>query len=345
LRPSDAEAVFQACQDPLVQQWTVALPVPYSRNDAESFTTVGAPRGWAEDSLHSWAITEAGADAVLGVISLGNRGAGSAEVGYWLAPGARGRGLATKALREACQFGFRTGRGSIQWQALAGNEASRRVAERIGFRLVGPVPRLINQRGRWKDGWIATLLVGDARMPEPAVLSDGVVRLRGWEGGDLEALPGLVDEAVLTWTGVPGQSRAELAEWLELVRRPQWPPAARCAVTDHAGGLLGQLRISRDRAPDSLDLGWWLGPQARGKGNAYRALRLALAWAAGFGPARFTAGIFDGNTASIALAERLGMRCEGLRRGYWSAAAAGGPRRDTWLYSLVPSDDGWPRGG
>ena len=73
-------------------------------------------------------------------------------------------------------------------------------------------------------------------------------------------------------------------------------------------------------------------------------MKLALAWAVRQGARRFAAGIFDGNAASIALAERLGMRPEGLRRAYWPPRKPGDPRRDTWLYALVPGDPGWPAG-
>jgi len=86
-------------------------------------------------------------------------------------------------------------------------------------------------------------------------------------------------------------------------RPPHWPPAARLAVpTTHAELFLGQLRSSRDRCPDSLDLGWWLGPRRRREGQTLtEALRLALACAAGSAARFITAASSNGNTASIAL--------------------------------------------
>ena len=46
VEPADVEAVLQACQDPEVLRWTVALPDPYTRADAETFVRVIAPGGW-----------------------------------------------------------------------------------------------------------------------------------------------------------------------------------------------------------------------------------------------------------------------------------------------------------
>jgi RimJ/RimL family protein N-acetyltransferase len=57
-----------------------------------------------------------------------------AEVGYWLAPAARGKGHATRAVRLICAWGFSTlGLERIDLLAATGNHASQRVAERSGF--------------------------------------------------------------------------------------------------------------------------------------------------------------------------------------------------------------------
>ena len=57
-----------------------------------------------------------------------------AEVGYWLAPEARGQGHATRALRLISALGFRQlGLERIDLFAATGNPASQRVAERGGF--------------------------------------------------------------------------------------------------------------------------------------------------------------------------------------------------------------------
>ncbi len=345
-RTSDIDQLTVICQDPLIQRWTSAVPIPYTRADAEFLVSELAPKGWADGSELFWAISpppaHPAADQVLGAISLRIREGSGGDVGYWLAPAGRGRGVATRAVADVCREGFRLGLDVIRWEALAGNEASRRVAERVGFRTSGPVPRLLHHRGQWRDGLVGTLLAPDEPVPPSPTLCDGVVTLRPWTDADLPHLAALVDDAVLRFTGVPGDPQRREA-WLDRTRRPHRPPSATFAITGPDGGLAGGLRLHEEEFTGATILGWWLGPAARGRGLAERALRLALPWSVSHGAVRFVAGIFDGNTASRRLAERVGMQPEGLRRAHWPAREPGGQRLDTWLYALVPADPGWPR--
>jgi len=58
----------------------------------------------------------------------------AASIGYWLLPGVRGRGLATRAVRLLCDWLVHERRATtIRLFADPGNEASQRVAERSGF--------------------------------------------------------------------------------------------------------------------------------------------------------------------------------------------------------------------
>lgn len=337
---TDADAIYLACQDELIQKWTVAVPIPYERRHAEEFVRVIVPAGWAAGTDLTWAIEEPSAQQLLGVISLNRIAHGSAEVGYWLSPTARGHGVAANALAQVCRAGFeRFGLQSIQWRALVGNEASRRVAERVGFEVSGPVRRSHLQRGAWRDGWVGTLLPDDAPRPAPPTLTDGAGTLRPWHTADLQALPQLIDDTILRWTGIPSAQPADLGPWLDGRLRPLRRPQARFALDDEAGRLAGGIDLVNS-ADGATALGWWLAPSARGRGLAERGVRLALAWAAQHDIARFVADILDGNAASMALALRLGMRPEGLRRGHVCEAAPGFPRRDVWLFALLRTDPG-----
>ena len=56
---------------------------------------------------------------------------------YWLAPSARGWGIATMAVVLRCRWAFQSlGLDRITLKTLRGNLRSQRVAERAGFRLV-----------------------------------------------------------------------------------------------------------------------------------------------------------------------------------------------------------------
>src|SRR4029077_4792426 len=56
-----------------------------------------------------------------------------AQIGYWLAPKARGGGYATRAVSLLRRWLFELGAGRVFLTVVAGNEASVEVARRAGF--------------------------------------------------------------------------------------------------------------------------------------------------------------------------------------------------------------------
>jgi len=163
----DVDALFEACQDADIQRFT-PIPSPYRRTDAEAFVE-RVPQDW-ESGVHlTWVIREGGRlSGTIGFYRVDGKGAG--EIGYWIAPGARGGGQLREAARAVIDWGF-AGEGlglfRIEWRAVAGNIASARVARALGFRYEGLLRQaLVGARGR-DDGWIAGLLATDERMPHP----------------------------------------------------------------------------------------------------------------------------------------------------------------------------------
>jgi RimJ/RimL family protein N-acetyltransferase len=135
--PDDVDAITEACQDPEIPRWT-RVPSPYTHDHAVEFVQRSA-RMWEAGTDAPFVIVHAETGALLGAIGVHRFGGedGGPEVGYWLAPDARGRGVTTRALRLvsdwACnQLGVR-----LLLQADVRNAASRRVAEKAGFRHVG----------------------------------------------------------------------------------------------------------------------------------------------------------------------------------------------------------------
>jgi ribosomal-protein-alanine N-acetyltransferase len=85
-----------------------------------------------------------------------------AELGYWIAPALRGAGLATEAAQAVVRCGFETiGLHKIQVRCIEGNVGSRRVIEKLGFRLVGRLEDDVWRDGRW---W--TMLSYELTAPE-----------------------------------------------------------------------------------------------------------------------------------------------------------------------------------
>lgn len=161
LAPGDADDITAACQDPQIARWT-AVPSPYTRADAEEFIVrQTSDDGWRSEP--TWGITVVPDPRWSGSITLRLDGAAGADVGYLLAPWARGAGHATRALRLACTWGFATlGLEVITWHAFVGNEASLHSARRVGFQIPPHIFRSYgSQRGHRRDSWVGTLTPDD----------------------------------------------------------------------------------------------------------------------------------------------------------------------------------------
>ena len=157
----DVAAVTAACQDPDVQAWTT-IPVPYAESDAVWFLGTYVPAAWEGGTEAVWLVTDPADGTLLGCCGLTLLPEERGEVGFWIAPQARGRGVATAATRLMCRWGFQErGLQRIEWLAFVGNEPSRRVAEKAGFRLEGTCRARLVQRGVRKDAWLAGLLPTD----------------------------------------------------------------------------------------------------------------------------------------------------------------------------------------
>jgi RimJ/RimL family protein N-acetyltransferase len=80
---------------------------------------------------------------------------GSAEIGYWLRQTARGRGYVTEALELVCAHARTVLElRHVEAHIAANNVASRRVAERHGFRIIGSRPAV-----REWDGDVPRVLI------------------------------------------------------------------------------------------------------------------------------------------------------------------------------------------
>ena len=131
--PHDARAVFEACQDPLIAHFIPDVPMPYTEESARQFV-VRRRADWASDDERSFAIADAATGEVLGAIARHGPWGHRAQFGYWLAPSARGRGVATRALRLVTDWTLETA-GIIRLDLYThpDNDASGRVAERAGY--------------------------------------------------------------------------------------------------------------------------------------------------------------------------------------------------------------------
>lgn len=165
LRPlteSDLDRIVETCGDPESIRWTT-IPVPYQRAQAITFVTRNAPQVWASGDGAVFALVDEN-DHYMGAVDLRivAKDPETAEIGFLVAPHARGHGYATRGVKAVCRWGFRClGLRRIVWTAYVGNHASRRVAEKAGFVMEGRQRRSLLQRGERRDAWIAALLATD----------------------------------------------------------------------------------------------------------------------------------------------------------------------------------------
>jgi len=162
LGPDDVAAVFTACQDLEIQRWTT-VPSPYLPEHAEQFCCDYAPKAWSAGDAAVFGVTALGSGELLASVGLHfdrGRDAGIAEIGYWTAASARGRGVTTEAVAAVCAWGFSScGVQRLEWYAEVGNVPSRRVAEKVGFTIEGTLRSfLLRPGGERVDGWVGSLL-------------------------------------------------------------------------------------------------------------------------------------------------------------------------------------------
>ncbi len=137
------------------------FPCPYALSDAEAYI---------EECLHTddsrelrYAIVvdgeAAGSITVTPQADVYRR---SAELGYWLGEPFWGRGIMTRAVRQACEEAFgRYDIVRIYAEPYAYNRGSRRVLEKAGFTLEGVLRQSVTKNGQLYDSCIYARLRGE----------------------------------------------------------------------------------------------------------------------------------------------------------------------------------------
>jgi RimJ/RimL family protein N-acetyltransferase len=175
------------------------------------------------------------------------------------------------------------------------------------------------------------------RFPDPP-LSDGVVSLRAFQDGDAAVAAAWCEDAdIMRWSGAPPDPTEKTAlAWAALTDIDHDGGVLALAVADAASGVvLGSCDVRRPAAwdPELGEVGFLLGPEARGRGIATRSVRLLLAYAfRTLGMARVQAFAHPHNSASAKVLERLGFHREGLLRDYRPGEQG---REDRILFSLL----------
>lgn len=161
---SEVSDLVAAIGDPLIARWN---PVQSADGAEEAARTwIKHRNDWSTGEHASWVLSNADG-RMLGSISLHHIDVDheNAEVGYWIAPGVRGRGLAARGVELAARFAFTTlGFRRLYLYHSVENPASCRVADRAGFALEGTLREsYLYGDGRFHDEHLHGRLATDAR--------------------------------------------------------------------------------------------------------------------------------------------------------------------------------------
>ena len=160
-----AAQMFELMRDPRVTEFLAWEPHRSAEETGMLFDALET--AWDAGTGYHWIIFEdSEARGIISLIDVRRQHRvwtlNRAEIAYWVAPQAQGRGLATEATRAviACAFErFRLHRLAISH--VTTNAASGRIPQKLGFRFVGTERQFFMKNGVWHDMNHYELLEGD----------------------------------------------------------------------------------------------------------------------------------------------------------------------------------------
>ncbi|MBO0979222.1 GNAT family N-acetyltransferase [Microbacterium sp. SD291] len=181
---------------------------------------------------------------------------------------------------------------------------------------------------------------------EPVTLTTERLVLRAPADPDVEAIErACQDPEIPRWTTVPSPyTREHAVSFIEMVAKG-WAEDHEYVWAIRADGTLVGMIGLHDVTPNvdgaHAEIGYWMVPEARGRGYLGEAARAVVDWAfADRGLVRLGWRAVAGNIPSARTARSLGFRYEGLQR-----LALTGPRGrdDGWFAGILATDDRTPQ--
>jgi RimJ/RimL family protein N-acetyltransferase len=329
-QPADADAVFAIMRDESMYEF-LALPRPYTHDVAREFVGRVGHEGRAEGTGIGCAVVDHATGRLVGSAALRHLD-GRCDIGYWVAPAARGHGYAAEATRLLAGWAFEHGVHRVELLCDVRNIPSICTALAAGFGYegvnrgydCGPADAA-GRRTPIDVARFARLRTDSGAPMQPrfprlgaADLTDDVIVVRpmtpadeaGWTEQEL-------DELTLQWA-FAGEAPSRPAVVATPARAGlDWVVGtiARFTIEDVASGrYAGTLQLRVSGPPQVGGIGYAVHPAFRGRGYTTRALRLLVTWAfdiAGF--VRLELGAKTANVASQKAAAAAGFAPDGVR--------------------------------
>lgn len=279
-------------------------------------------------------------DRLVGGLALSHLRPGASELSFWVVPGERRHGVATRAVRVLCADSTRR----LEIVTEIADTVPQRVALNAGFTREAVRRGGILREGVRRDDVLWSWLPGDGlgpgERPLPDLpggeLADGEVRLRPLGMADvgdvlhLENLPDVRARSLArherTRDEIERRCAAVASEWLAGIR-------AELTIRD-GDAFAGCIGLYNDAFSRQAMVGYSVLPGFRGRGIATRAVRLVAGWAAAIGVRRLVAGTMTDNLASQRVLAKAGFVREGIQRSRFEGPD--GTRIDDVTHVLFP---------
>jgi RimJ/RimL family protein N-acetyltransferase len=168
-RPSDVDGHMEAVGEsvPEISPWLPWCHPGYSRAESKAWIAE-RPAAWESGESFEYVIEDAVTGQFIGGCGLNHLDWPSlrANLGYWLRTSRAGKGIMTRAAGMLAGIGFEDlGLKRIEITAAVDNQASQRVAEKIGAVREGRLRNRFFLHGRTHDAYLYSLIPEDSTNP------------------------------------------------------------------------------------------------------------------------------------------------------------------------------------
>lgn len=163
LLPEDANSIQTLASDRAIADTTISIPHPYPDGEAARYISKKIQEQ-KKDLGVTFTIKLKSNTKLIGMIALRDieREHSVAELSYWLAVSAWGKGYMSEAIKPVLRFGFENlSLNRIYACHMARNPASGKVLQKNGFQLEGLLRQRVKKWGVFEDVKLVSILLQD----------------------------------------------------------------------------------------------------------------------------------------------------------------------------------------